>query len=313
MINAAHEFRFSVIIPAYNCGRFLAEALESVLAQTLPAHEVIVVDDGSTDDTPAVAARFGERILYHRQSNRGVSAARNVGIDRATGDWLAFLDADDVWEREKLEEVAPVCRSEPRPAIVFTDYRTFGRRESTEDSAGRQAETVHRLSAELRAWDPETDLLVPFVSVMPSAAVVPAGFPIRFVEGVAFNEDAIFFNEIAALGPVRCVPKVLTRYRLHPASAQAKTTKNSIEDESLMQWATAREPVAPGTVARMFHTLAELTVTARLKRNWPQYWMLRRYCDRRWPAELPRPAVLTERVWPQLAYRLKDNIDRLRF
>lgn len=234
MTTAVHEFRVSVIIPTYNYGRFLAESIDSVLAQTLPAHEVIVVDDGSTDDTPAVAARFGGRIVYHRQANRGVSAARNLGIDRATGDWLAFLDADDMWEPVKLERVASVCRSQPRPAFVFTDFRTFGRQE-----------LVDRPSAAMRAWNPDTDLLVPFVSVMPSTAVVSAGLPVRFVEGARMNQDALFFNELAVLGPVRCVPEPLTRYRQHPASTQAKTARHSIEDESLLRWATAREPTAP--------------------------------------------------------------------
>jgi glycosyltransferase involved in cell wall biosynthesis len=312
MTTTIHEFRASVIIPTYNCGRFLPEAIESVLAQTLPPHEVIVVDDGSTDDTPAVAARFAGRIVYHRQVNRGVSAARNAGMDRATGDWLAFLDADDLWMPTKLAAVAPVCRSRPQPAIVFTDYQPFGEQGSIDNRTFGRKESASRLSEELQAWNPETDLLVPFVSVMPSAAVVPAGLPIRFTEGVKINEDAIFFNEMTAFGPVRCVSQPLTWYRLHPASAQAKTAQHSIEDKSLLQWATARELSAPGTRARLFHTLTGLALRARWKRNWPQYWFLRQFCDRHWPAELPRPAVLTERVWPKLVYRLKDTLDQLR-
>ncbi len=84
-------------------------------------------------------------------------------------------------------------------------------------------ESVSRLSDELAAWEPATDLLVPFVSVLPSTAVVPAGLPVRFVEWAGNeSEDAIFFNELTAFGPVRRVPKPLTGYRLHPASAQAR-------------------------------------------------------------------------------------------
>ncbi|HJZ55192.1 MAG TPA: glycosyltransferase family A protein [Gemmataceae bacterium] len=295
------DFRASVVIPAYNCGGFLAESVESALRQTLPPHEVIVIDDGSTDDTPAVAARFGERIVYHHQPNRGVSAARNGGIDRASGDWLAFLDADDLWEPTKLERVAPVCLSDPRPAIVFTDYRTFG----AED-------VIHRPSESFRNWNPESDLLVPLVSVMPSAAVVPAGLPVRFVEWAGNDEDAIFFNELSAIGPVRCVPEPLTRYRKHAASAQAKVVAKPTGCENLQRWATEREVTAPGTLRRLFHTLAELAVAARWKRNWPQYWMLRAFCAKHWPADLPRPPVLAERVWPRVAYKLKDAIDWVR-
>jgi glycosyltransferase involved in cell wall biosynthesis len=303
-MTTADAFRVSVIIPSYNSGRFLAESIESVLAQTLPPQEVIVVDDGSTDDTPAVAAHFEGRIVYHRQANRGVSAARNAGIERATGNWLAFLDADDLWEPEKLERVASACCSQPQPTVVFTDFRTFGTQES-----------VMRASAELRNWRPEEFLLVPFVAVLPSAALVPAGLPVRFVEWAGNDsEDAIYFNELAALGPVQCVPEPLTQYRRHEASAQAKghAAGQAHGYENLLRWATAREPAAPGTLVRLFRTLAEVAVVARWKRNWAQYRMLRGFCDRHWPTDVPRPAVLTERVWPKLVYQLKDAVDRLR-
>src|SRR5207249_2680017 len=89
-------------------------------------HEILLIDDGSTDDTPAIAAKYAARVTHLRQPNRGVSAGRNNGIGRATGNWIAFLDADDLWEPRFLERAAPVCLSEPRPALVFTDFRTFG-------------------------------------------------------------------------------------------------------------------------------------------------------------------------------------------
>lgn len=88
---------FSVIIPNYNNAATLGRALDSVLAQTWPAHDIIVIDDGSSDDSPAVAARYGDRIRYVRQANGGVSAARNAGAALASGNWLAFLDADDTF------------------------------------------------------------------------------------------------------------------------------------------------------------------------------------------------------------------------
>lgn len=93
----------SVVIPSYNAGRFVGEAVESVLRQTLVPLEVIVVDDGSTDDTAAILGAFAGRINYVRQSNSGVSAARNRGVAAATQEWVAFLDADDVWHPRKIE------------------------------------------------------------------------------------------------------------------------------------------------------------------------------------------------------------------
>jgi glycosyltransferase involved in cell wall biosynthesis len=87
----------SVIIPTFNRSYIVAEAINSVLSQTIPANEIIVIDDGSTDETSEVLASFGDKIIVIKQENKGVSAARNAGIDRARGDWIAFLDSDDIW------------------------------------------------------------------------------------------------------------------------------------------------------------------------------------------------------------------------
>jgi len=96
-------YRVSVVIPAYNCARYISRAIESVLAQTHPADEIIVVDDGSTDDTAAVVRQYGSAVRYIYQNNAGPSAARNTGINAARYPWIAFLDADDEWLPEKLQ------------------------------------------------------------------------------------------------------------------------------------------------------------------------------------------------------------------
>ncbi len=91
----------SVVIPAYNYGHFIVETVESALRQTYSRLEVIVVDDGSTDDTAIKLRAFGSRIKYIHQENRGLSAARNAGIRAARGEWIALLDADDLWHPDK--------------------------------------------------------------------------------------------------------------------------------------------------------------------------------------------------------------------
>jgi glycosyltransferase involved in cell wall biosynthesis len=101
-VSSQSEYKISVVIPAYNAGRYLARAIDSVLAQTRPAAEIVVVDDGSTDDTVHVAQRYAGQIKFIRQDNAGASVARNTGIEAATGEWVAFLDADDEWLPEKL-------------------------------------------------------------------------------------------------------------------------------------------------------------------------------------------------------------------
>src|SRR5690242_17155890 len=93
----------SAIIPAHNCERFLADAIDSALGQTYAEVECVVVDDGSTDGTADVASAYGNRVRLIRQEQRGVSAARNRGAAEAKGNLLAFLDADDRWLPERVE------------------------------------------------------------------------------------------------------------------------------------------------------------------------------------------------------------------
>ena len=97
--------RVSVIIPSFNYGHYLSEAINSVLYQTLPVHEIIVVDDGSTDNTEEIVRTFGDKVIYVRKENAGLSAARNTGIEHSTGDLIAFLD------RGLLIEQWPVLRT----------------------------------------------------------------------------------------------------------------------------------------------------------------------------------------------------------
>jgi cellulose synthase/poly-beta-1,6-N-acetylglucosamine synthase-like glycosyltransferase len=112
--------RISVVIPTYNYGCYLRRAVESALAQIYPPFEIIVVDDGSTDDTRAVASSFGAQVRYIFQHNRGISCARNTGIGAATGDWIAFLDADDWWLPEKLQRQAEALAHDTEAALVYT-------------------------------------------------------------------------------------------------------------------------------------------------------------------------------------------------
>ncbi|MFO1456183.1 MAG: glycosyltransferase family 2 protein [Steroidobacteraceae bacterium] len=108
----------SVVIPTYNYGRFIARAIDSALGQTATPAEVIVVDDGSTDDTDEVLARYAGRIRVLRQANRGVSAARNAGIDSASGDFVAFLDSDDLWLPTKLERQIELFERYPASGAI---------------------------------------------------------------------------------------------------------------------------------------------------------------------------------------------------
>lgn len=111
----------SIIIPTFNRLSFLKEAVESVLNQTYRDFELIIVDDGSTDGTKEFAAGFGNSIRYIYQENRGPSAARNLGIREAKGEFITFLDSDDLWLRQKLKTQIEFMKSHPDAVVCYTD------------------------------------------------------------------------------------------------------------------------------------------------------------------------------------------------
>ena len=112
-------YTVSVIIPVYNAEPFLAEAIESILGQTVPPQQVIVIDDGSTDGSAAVARRYLPHILFEQQPNAGAARARNRGVALARGDLLAFLDNDDCWMPDKLALQLAALQQAPEVEAVF--------------------------------------------------------------------------------------------------------------------------------------------------------------------------------------------------
>jgi glycosyltransferase involved in cell wall biosynthesis len=124
--------KVSVVIPTYNRADKVRASIDSVLAQTFTDLEVIVVDDGSTDDTAMVLKEtYGDSIRYCHQNNQGVSAARNRGIAESNGEWVAFLDSDDQWEKEKLTwQFQALDRFAPQCGACYTDVRFFNHSET---------------------------------------------------------------------------------------------------------------------------------------------------------------------------------------
>lgn len=116
--------KISAIIPAYNAGLYLSETIESILNQTVPVYEIILVDDGSTDQTKEIVAGF-KGVNYFWQPNSGTAAALNEGIKRASGDCFAFLDADDLWLPDKISIQADILRENPNIDMVFGFIEQF--------------------------------------------------------------------------------------------------------------------------------------------------------------------------------------------
>jgi glycosyltransferase involved in cell wall biosynthesis len=215
--------KVSVIIPARNAARWIRDAITSVFAQTVPVHECIVVDDGSTDDTGRVTAELGGGVDVVTTGGGGVAVARNAGAARATGDYLAFLDADDVWLPRKLELQLAAFRDDPGLGLVYTglhvvdeELRFIGRQNvPSDDEAIRKTLLVER----------------PIMPGIGSTALVPAE---RFRELGGFDEryspsaDCALACAIGIRYRVHGVPRPLVLYRQHPA-AMHWDPRNAIE------------------------------------------------------------------------------------
>jgi glycosyltransferase involved in cell wall biosynthesis len=124
-MSASGEPRVSVVIPVHNGEAYLAEAIDSVLAQSYRAFEIVIVDDGSTDTSARVIERFGASVRAFHQQNSGTGAARNRGVRAARGELLAFLDQDDLWDSAKLESQVGVLDAQPAVEAVFGMVRQF--------------------------------------------------------------------------------------------------------------------------------------------------------------------------------------------
>lgn len=140
----------SVVIPTYNRAHLLGRALKSALRECRPGDEVLVVDDGSTDDTEAVATSFGSAVRYLRGEHRGAGAARNTGIQAAAGDLVAFLDSDDVWIAGKLSWQRAVMDAFPDILFLFSEY---GRVNQSNERCTRQLSLTSILRGGNREWD----------------------------------------------------------------------------------------------------------------------------------------------------------------
>ena len=200
----------SVVIPAYNQARFLRSAVESVLAQTQPADDVVVVDDGSTDETRDVLDYYGNRIAVIHQSNLGVSSARNRGFRATTGSLVAFLDADDAWMPTKLAQQVALFDSDPGLGLVHVGVTFI-------DGEGN---SLGQTSAGLDGWVFEE--LVRFRR--PVILGGGSGFVVRralvdrvggFDEELSTSADWDLFVRIAGQARVGFIPDPLLQYRLH--------------------------------------------------------------------------------------------------
>jgi glycosyltransferase involved in cell wall biosynthesis len=236
----------SVIIPAYNYARYLSEAIDSVFAQTYPALEVIVVDDGSTDETPAVLAAYGDRIRAIRLQNQGVSAARNTGISAARGEYVAFLDADDLWQPAKLEAQMARFDANPNFGLVYCGAESFDAEGQTlhilrDGIEGRVAINILRHEPVIAA--PGSNMIAPR-----RVAEEIGGFDTRMTG----SEDWDFSYRVAARYEIGFAGEALVRYRIHGSGAH----RNIPEMEKGMLLALAKAFASPDPAVQSVRNLS---------------------------------------------------------
>ena len=210
----------SVVIPTYNYGSFIATAIRSVLGQTRPPDEIIVVDDGSTDDTRHSVSNFGESVKYFYQANNGVSVARNRGVEESTGDLIAFLDADDFWEPTCLETALLQFASNERIGLVHWGLREF-------DSSSGETITYYLEGGEegvadnLLLWEGPMIAGHGAVIVTREAFLTAGGFD----TGTEPSEDWDFCYRVTRMFDVAFVPEPLVNYRSHHGGAHRDIAK----------------------------------------------------------------------------------------
>lgn len=233
---------FTVVIPSFNRGDYIADTIDSVLRQRESDHEIIVVDDGSTDSTLDVLSRYRDRIQVHTQANAGPGAARNLGLQRATGTYVAFLDSDDLWPPWTLAMQRAAIERHDHPAVL----------------ASRQRDIRHSADMAALAEKPLLTTRYDDFLASPRGWWLPSGMALRrevglatggFTTAIRICEDADFWLRLGtAPGFVTIDSPLCIGYRVHGGNISASWPGRILGVETLM--ATERAGGYPGGSAR---------------------------------------------------------------
>lgn len=202
----------TVLIDTYNYGHWVEEAIDSVLSQdyALDRVEILLVDDGSTDDTAARVKKYGGRLQYLYKENGGQASAFNYGIGQARGEWVALLDADDFWLPGKLQRVAEACLRNPDAGLVYHGFREFVQ-ETAEWIDGGFSEVSGRLTGDRRR-------LLQYTAAQTSGLTFRTEVVRRILplsEKLTTQADGLLAALVVFLAPVVAIPERLAVYRIH--------------------------------------------------------------------------------------------------
>jgi hypothetical protein len=272
--------RVSVMMPAFNAERYIGRAIGSLISQTIADWELIVVDDGSTDSTSAMVRGLGDpRITLIRQDNRGEAASRNVALEAATGEYLAFLDADDVFLPHHLECTSGYLRDHPEHAGVYADgyYVTEDERPLKSLSSRRPGPLSGRL---FDALVRSSNVFGPPVCVVLRLAVVRT-CNLRFDETITIGPDWDFFTHFADVGTFGYVGEHTCLYRVHRTNITQRTGTTrrqrdlaSCRSNAIRMPAFARCPANVRAAAfydLLLNALADAPDRQREVVEWPQF------------------------------------------
>lgn len=257
--------KVSIVMPCYNASAHLARGVGSVLAQEFMDWELIAVDDGSRDGTLAALRAFGDpRIRVLSQANGGVSAARNAGLERAGGKFVAFLDSDDTWSPSFLSKMTNELLRSPEVALAYCGWQNVGLEgprgapfvPPDYEVADKQARLLEGTRWPIHACMTKRELVLD-----------AGGFDTRFAVG----EDFLLWLEIGSFNPIRLVPEVLAQY-VHHGGVQATRDRvraarqlREVQTEFLRRHPEIKEIVGGRRVR-------ELTDGALLRRAYDAYW-----------------------------------------
>ena len=250
----------SVIIPAYNAAETIRATLDSVLAQTRPADEILVMDDGSTDQTSEILEAYKPKIHVFRQFNGGVSAARNALFARAHGDLIAFLDADDIWHHAYLGVQTEMRKAHPEAAMSFTghvDFAGYGDYFWTSDPTNvhTDVEVMNTLQFFTRNYKVPGPFKPSFCCLSKSA-ILSLSDQLAPIGCIDSAEDFYMFSLVSLLGlPVIYTPTPLVAYRNTANSLSANSSRlyGRVVDAFHLLAPLFREKANP-VLLRTFHT-----------------------------------------------------------
>lgn len=204
--------KVSVIIHTYNNERFIAETIETVLAQTFKDYEIIVVDDGSTDNTRTALNPYIDRVKYHYKENGGIASAKNAGIKLSNGEYVAFLDHDDLWVPEKLDVQIDYFYKNPQVGLVYSKYASFRNGDGDVIRVKPKVGFSGWIFAKLISKS-----VIQTSTVMVRMDCLKAVGP--FDESLALADEYDLFLRIAKSYQCGFINKELTRYRIHENNA----------------------------------------------------------------------------------------------